>query len=864
MGISWGSKTASGKKRKSIAAQILMRSSLILAVTGLLTVSLTFTTMRVEIDKHIETDVTTVKDIVAGAIEASREAGRLVDHQNDLYLQQASRSIARDLSGRSAASISNEELERLKKEWGLYGLSLFERKGDDIVVSKSTDGEVGLSSRGWGYWFTAFNQLMNREPVTVGYGFADRNYWVGPVSKSAWNTSYFKYAYYYDGTTPFMINAYIIDRDTQLRTYETNISDMIGSLIQEKNIKEAAVVNIEPFLQHYDESKIIDPLRDSPVLFGKLTTELPEDEEMYRRVLAGEGEQRQLFEQDGMKFWKFYMPLPDKRAMTITVDLYSQSKLEERFIWILAVSYVVAFATIYFVVRTVSRQKLKPLFEMEVFLRRVAKGDLSGRLEVRENNELGSLGEQINDMTEQLDELMQESNRRAKEKMMQLVNHDELTGLPNRKRFRERLQQEIATGEKEPAGTMFGVLFLDLDRFKTINESQGHGAGDRLLKEVGAVLRALMPEDHLLARLGADEFALLVPAGQSADDISQRAQEVLQRFASPLSVDGTDHHVTLSIGISTWPQDGQDAETLLKNADTAMDSAKQRGGFNFQFYQPAMNEMILEQLRMENRLRQALEQNELIVYYQPLVCIATGEVQGMEALLRWNNPQEGMISPARFIPVAEKTGLILPIGEWVLRTACRETQRWHEAGYHDLHVSVNLSPRQFEHPDLVDMIAGILLETSLRPECLKLEITESVAMQNADRAIEKLHALKELGIHISIDDFGTGYSSLNYLKRFPIDTLKIDRSFVGDIPRDGDDMAIVTAIIAMAHNLKIDVVAEGVETSEQLQFLQAQDCDLMQGYLFSPPVPAPVFDELLAEGRVLPVPTPIGSPKTTY
>jgi diguanylate cyclase len=440
-------------------------------------------------------------------------------------------------------------------------------------------------------------------------------------------------------------------------------------------------------------------------------------------------------------------------------------------------------------------------------------------------------------------------DKQKEERITRLSNYDDLTSLPNRKLYKNRLDQALEGAAR--SHHMSAVMVLDLDRFKNVNDSLGHAIGDQLLSNVAQRLQACLEEEHFLARMGGDEFALLVPTVLHVEDVVTVARNILNVFASAIEHKGQAFHLTTSIGISIYEQDGRDAETLLKNADAAMYSAKQQGGNNFQFYTPSMNAMILERVTMEYRLRDAVENNELLVYYQPLLDIGTGQIVGMEALTRWNSPEYGMVSPATFIPIAENSGLIVPIGEWILRTACRQNQVWQEAGYPPMRVSVNLSTRQFELPDLVETVAAILEETGLSPEYLKLEITESLAMQNPDSAIQQLHALKQLGIEIAIDDFGTGYSSLNYLKKFPIDTLKIDRSFVGDIPGDSDDVAIVTAIIAMAHNLKINVVAEGVETEEQLVFLRDQHCDEMQGYLFSRPVPAEEFEALLIEGRDL-------------
>ncbi|MGB8954539.1 MAG: EAL domain-containing protein, partial [Tumebacillaceae bacterium] len=725
---------------------------------------------------------------------------------------------------------------------------LFMRKGDDIVVVKSSDQEVGLGSKDWGYWFTAFNELMEGKSVSVEKGYQDQHFWMGPTSVSAWNHKYYKYAYYYDGTMPFLINPYVLDADTNRLNFETGLSAMISKITSSSDITEISVLNIEPYLKGEDVH-ISEPEYDTPVLYGKVKYNLPEDAENLKAILERGGKRSIEFVADNRMMNKFYVALPEKRAMMIVADLSSKESLVQELALLLVIAFLAAFLIILAVVRMVAKRRLQPLGEIGSFLQRVSRGDLSGRLEIKSNNELGWLSEQINQMTEQLNSVLTELDKQKEERITRLASYDDLTSLPNRKLYKDRLDQALEGAAR--SHHMSAVMFLDLDRFKNVNDSLGHAIGDQLLSSVAQRLQSCLEEDHFLARMGGDEFALLVPTVLHVEDVVTVARNILNVFESPIEYKGQAFHLTTSIGISIYAQDGSDAETLLKNADAAMYSAKQQGGNNFQFYTPSMNAMILERINMESRLRDAMANHELLVYYQPLLDIETGQIVGMEALTRWDSPEYGMVSPATFIPIAENSGLIVPIGEWILRTACRQNQVWQEAGYPPMRVSVNLSTRQFELPDLVETVAAILEETGLSPEYLKLEITESLAMQNPDSAIQQLHALKQLGIEIAIDDFGTGYSSLNYLKKFPIDTLKIDRSFVGDIPGDSDDAAIVTAIIAMAHNLKINVIAEGVETEEQLVFLREQRCDEMQGYLFSRPVPAEEFEALLIEGRDL-------------
>jgi diguanylate cyclase (GGDEF)-like protein/PAS domain S-box-containing protein len=421
--------------------------------------------------------------------------------------------------------------------------------------------------------------------------------------------------------------------------------------------------------------------------------------------------------------------------------------------------------------------------------------------------------------------------KRSEEQIRRIAYHDVLTGLPNRLLLNDRLALAVAQANRLDRG--LAVLFLDIDRFKLINDSLGHTAGDRLIQHVAERLRACVREGDTVARLGGDEFMLLLPGVDQVVDAAKLAEKVLESVRGHFQLEGREIFASASIGVAVYPDDGRDAETLVKNADTALYRAKERGRDNYQLYTPAMNETALERLALESKLRRALANHELQLQYQPVLDLATRRICGFEALLRWNHPELGMVPPATFIPIAELTGLILPIGPWVLRTACAQARAWQQAGHHGLEVAVNLSARQFQQSELPAQVARALEETGLPPASLHLEITETSAMENAASTVRALHELKALGVGIAIDDFGTGYSSLSYLKRFPIDTLKIDQSFIRDIPADPEDAAIATAVLALARSLKVEVVAEGVETKEQLHFLAERRCDRVQGFLFS-------------------------------
>lgn len=433
--------------------------------------------------------------------------------------------------------------------------------------------------------------------------------------------------------------------------------------------------------------------------------------------------------------------------------------------------------------------------------------------------------------------------RHAEARIHHLAHHDDLTGLPNRVMFKRHLEQAIVEAERR--GRVLAVLLLDMDRFKTINDTLGHGVGDGLIQLVAERLRICMREVDSVSRLAGDEFAVIVPDLAHAEDAARVAQKILDSFAYSFRVGEHELFMSASIGIALFPLDGATPEALLKNVDTAMYHAKEQGRSVYQFYAAAMNAKAFERLALENALRHALERNEFLLHYQPQVDLESGNVIGMEALIRWRHPELGMVPPLQFISIAEDTGMIGPIGEWVLRTACLQNKEWQRQGLPPVRMAVNLSARQLRQSNFIYTVAQVLQETGLEPRYLELELTETMLMQNAETAITALNAMDAMGIDISIDDFGTGYSSLGYLKRLPINTLKIDRSFVSDIPADHDDAAIAMAIISMAHNLGIRVVAEGVETAEQRAFLVEHHCDAMQGYYFSRPLPADEAARLL-------------------
>ncbi len=464
----------------------------------------------------------------------------------------------------------------------------------------------------------------------------------------------------------------------------------------------------------------------------------------------------------------------------------------------------------------------------------------------RDDGSLRGILEVCRDITNQVN--TEEQLREHETRLYHITHHDGLTGLPNRLLFRDRLQRSMLKAQR--SGNLVAVLSLGLDRFKKVNQTLGHKMGDLLLQAIAKRLESCLRKSDTVARLDGDQFGLILDDIHETQNVARVIQKMLDMLAEPYHIDGYELFATVSIGVGIYPADGVEVEELMRCAEAAMNGAKSKGRHTYQFYKADMNARALEVLLLENGLRKALDQKEFLLYYQPQYCVRSGRLTGMEALLRWKHPERGLVSPMDFIPLAEETGLIVPIGEWVLRTACLQNKRWQDQGLPPVRVAVNLSARQFRRQHIVALIEKTLEESGLAPEHLELELTESIVMSNAQDTVATLRTLKNMGVSLAIDDFGTGYSSLSYLKLFPIDILKIDRSFIKNITTDSNDSMIASSVIALAHSMKLKVVAEGVETDKQLELITKQGCDFVQGYYYSPPLPTEEFGLLLrSSGR---------------
>jgi diguanylate cyclase (GGDEF)-like protein len=553
-------------------------------------------------------------------------------------------------------------------------------------------------------------------------------------------------------------------------------------------------------------------------------------------------------------------PLLEKLSAIAELNAYATGNDAEReariAVWAICAAVLLASLLGLAVALIISRSITKSVDECRGFASRVAQGDLSTRLWPKGESEFGTLAVALNRMTEALEErdaelnqsntlLQQEVSQHqvAVERVEYLAYYDSLTSLPNRSMFSKLLNQAIRLARRD--GKQLAVLFVDLDRFKNINDTLGHEAGDLLLQEVGKRLQGCLRESDTVARLGGDEFVVLLPALQDAADAEVVAHKILAATDKPFVALGQDFRVTASVGISTYPKDGDDEKSLMKNADIAMYQAKEDGKNHFQFYSAQMNTNSFERLALESSLRRALDHGEFELHYQPKIDARNGGIVGIEALLRWQHPDLGMVAPTKFIPVAEETGLIVSIGKWVLKTACTQNVAWQKMGLPHLHMAVNLSRRQFADEGLLRDIASILEETGMSADLLELEITESTLMHDIDKAIRTLKAFMDIGVRLAIDNFGTGYSSLSNLRKFPVDTIKIDGSLIHDLSNHAENGSIAEATIAMGRNLSMTVVAECVETKAQADFLREHACDEFQGFYFSKAVTAAKFAELL-------------------
>ncbi|GGF87240.1 bifunctional diguanylate cyclase/phosphodiesterase [Paenibacillus abyssi] len=826
------------KKKLSIIFAFVVTAILILNNT--LYYIITENLLRKDQEKQMEL----LAKVMGNTIEHSQYGAQYVEDLIGEKLRVAAVAAQYALDSK-IENVNNDELIEIAEKIGVSYITLLARVEDDIKGIKSSDPkERDMSTKDWGYWFTAFEQLFQNNEVTIPEGQKLKNYWSGPMNTSYTDPNHVdKWGYYFDGTTDYIINPYV--RDNQIMNFKEKVGpDTIVSKAMESNSALLEITGFNPrtfgkppIYTETNGQRYIDFVNQE-IQFGDYSYQ---DKENDVRSVSEAMATGQLVSLEttisGKKVLKSFIPIQSESPYVIgIVTDYEviQGVLNKQLfnniitsiillLIVLCISYLLAV----YIVKPVNRI-LKKVNE-------IAEGNFGAQLMIDRKDELGMLSEQVNTMSRNLDSYTKE----LKEKNAEIeyhAYHDFLTGLPNLRRLTIQFDEELHKTER------IAIMFMDLDRFKFINDMFGHSVGDYLLKAVANRVLEHTEDNVMVARIGGDEFILLLP-NYNRESAAKIAQKLLEELSRPFIHVGNELFMTPSIGISLYPIDGDNAELLIKNSDIAMYRAKELGRNNYQFYDPEMNELINRRAQLEKGLRKALELNEFTLYFQPQINLATGHIIGNEALIRWHHGELSMISPADFIPLSEETGLIVSIGEWVLRKACEQNVAWQKAGFSPMRVSVNLSARQIQQKNLVENVTEILQQTGLDPQYLELEITESIAMHNEDYVIAKLHALKKLGIKIAMDDFGTGYSSLSYLNKLPIDTLKIDKSFLSDL-KEGLNAEICSTIIAMARNMRLTVIAEGVETEEQLRFLIDQKCDEAQGYIFSKPMPVEEFNLL--------------------
>ncbi|MBB3111578.1 diguanylate cyclase (GGDEF)-like protein [Paenibacillus phyllosphaerae] len=795
-------------------------------------------------DSKMEEMQTRLK-LVSRQIAVSLEHARYANlHMEDMLGEKIRLAaiVAKKSLPPKAAQVTNEQLAKLSEQTGVSYMTLFVRTKDDIVGVRSSDPkELNLSTKDWGYWYTAFEQLFDQRMVTIPEGQKLPNFWAGPLDVSSSDPSFVdKWGYYYDGTTDYIINPYI--RDNSLLGLSNNLGPepSIAKFLETyESLLEITGFNPDnmgkPVNYTEQSGQTFVKLADQPVAFGSYLYQDDADAEAVQAALKFNSQVIKSVTVNGKKVVKSFFPIQVDRPYVVSIVadynavdevMYDQlvtdlSHLLFTIILLFILSYLIAAVII------------RPIQQIHHGVKRIAEGQIGYQLTVSRKDEIGVLSERINVMSLRLRRYTDELKDKNREIQYQAY-HDALTGLYNRHAFNEHMQQ-VLTGPdvfKQAA-----VLFIDIDRFKSINDLFGHRAGDMFIGQTAAWMLDLLPHEGNLYRFGGDEFLILL-SNTSMESAIALAERLLHPQTEHPAHEAEVLAVQFSIGISCYPKDGLTADELISAADNAMFKVKELGGASYCVFSSEMNEEVQRRLLIESGLRRALERTELYLVYQPYVDLQTSNIVGHEALLRWNHPDLGFVSPVEFIPVAEETGLIVEIGLWTIREACRQTKLWQEEGHQDLTISVNMSGRQFQQQNLVETVRNAIASSGLDPAFLTLEITENIAIHNERNVMTKLQELKDIGIRIALDDFGTGYSSLSYLGKYPLDILKIDKSFVQHSYTDSGEKEIVKTIIAMAHSLKLKVIAEGVETTEQLQYLEQERCDVVQGYLISRPLTA--------------------------
>ncbi|MFD2442491.1 putative bifunctional diguanylate cyclase/phosphodiesterase [Bacillus sp. CGMCC 1.16607] len=889
-------------------SKILFRTSLIMSVLGIVLISVYYFFERDIINQSQMEEAEVISDLIMHSIEINDEAMENKEVLINLLLHNISKSISDSLSGKKIDDITYEELNELKRKWNLHDISLFVKEEDGIVIRKSTDqNEEGLNAKGWNYWYDALVKLYNREAVDINKGYYKPNYWVGPISKSEIYNIYFKYAYYYDGSTDFIINPYISSDEFANLISKGDTSSLINKIVNHNHqgIEEVAVINIDSFLS--PKKNIVEPQLDLPIVNGTNKIGTKNDFEIIRSFKDKKETGIKLINimYQNKPYKKAYVPINKKQILLVTLDQSYQKKIEHKLIVLLISLFVITILLIVLSFR-VANKKAQSALESDYRKFQVAEDfkrtieilpDLIFKLEKNhfgivtisylEGNKLkqmcvspdGFIGKRMEEILpnevvnnfqiyieegfegkdcefdivfeekmyhivmkptiggEMIDELagyaVDVTERFEFEKKIEnLAFFDNLTGLPNRNHFSRHCERLIQNKMNK-----FALFFIDLDNFKMINDTLGHLAGDQVLESFSKrIVKATKDKQAFLARMGGDEFTLIIESYTEMEELVIIAKKVLDILKDPFFVENKKHFLTASIGISLFPENGENINELLKNADIAMYHSKSKNKNCYSIYSSEMGADTERNSILLNDLGNSIKNRELFLVYQPQYKIMDSKIYGVEALVRWNHPKFGVISPLEFITLAENNYMIDQIGDWVISEACLQFKNWQKEGLELERIAINLSKIQLLDSKLPTRINEILQSIGFDASQLTLEVTESATVDNVNEITSVLNEIKDLGVTIAIDDFGIEHSSLNYLKILPIDYLKIDRSFIKEMDKSIKSKEIIKLIIDLANRLDLEVVAEGVESVNQLVILEEMGCHSIQGYFISKPL----------------------------
>lgn len=815
-----------------------------------------FLRSKEQLIKSNEREITLIAQEVGSQVQQAKEGSLFVEDILGKELRITSIAIKKSLPSKHE-QVTNEQLAALSKELMISHITLLKKTNDDIIGVKSSDpNEINLSTKDWGYWYDAFNQLYEKKYVRVGKGLSLPNYWSGPIEVASSNPDHTdKWGYFYDGSTDYIIDPYLRDKEVLEYGNRFGPNKIMKRFTRNlPGVLELTVFNPKKFGGKrdvaYDNGNQYVRISSRPYWYGTYKYENKKTDLKYIRKAVKTGKQQSYIAQlKGKTVQKTFVPSglrteePFVLGFSYDYGIIQQQLQKEmlKHILLSGIFMLLVLLTSAFFSRTITR----PIDFIADQVNEIAKGNFGKTIESVRKDELGFLAENVNEMSSSLKTYFDHFKESQKIIEYQAA-HDPLTGLPNRRYVTEKLTEML--NDAKIKSQKVALMFIDIDRFKNVNDSLGHNKGDELIQQIAYRLKNCMVlENCVISRQGGDEFIIILEDVHSSA-LQEIGNRVVEAVKKPYSIDETEVFVGASCGISLFPCHSDKMETLIMFADMAMYEAKNQGGNCAVLYHDQLNEKNRDRLRVETQLRKAIQEEKMNVFFQPKINVKTGFITGAEALVRWNDEILGNIPPDKFIPIAEDTGLIQPLWEFVMKEACSKAVRWNEKCTPPLTIAVNFSAKQFQDsPGMVKKVREILELSGLSAHFFEIEITESVLLYNTSETIAALRELQEEGAKISIDDFGTGYSSLSYLKKFPIDKLKIDKSFIKDMDEKHQNTEIADAIINLARSLRLQVIAEGVEKDYQLHYLLENNCEEMQGYYFSKPVNSEQFEKLLSK-----------------